>query len=726
MDWFELSQLPEHPSIWKRVFVPAQTVWETADISDVTLRHKAEALHVLFITNPHFLKGGLYVLREYVDWCDVHYGGDFRLSSIDKAKRYLDHRVSTAQERWYDDAASGISKNNTPEECAMNAFRSAICHLDALARWQGCPLELLSTEEIKVMKDRLARAQNVARATPRDYAASSRFLTKRLTQEEMEAITECWWDGTAAERIACTRGGRDRVQMRGLLFHCLQRAIGRRGADLRNLRNAMLFIHRLPNTRPVQACPVIGASLRHVKEYAENVEHLLGWARAYDRFACPLGALACYFVWLNDCGIAPIIEEIKRDLNLGGKHRAWWKRMLFVTDVHHQDMNETPMAYTTHNKAIHAGFEASGAMGKTAATHIYRSTLACDHLEAGASFLDVGLFQGWHHDNAADAYLRGAFKSNIMLRSCGWEEGTEGFRCWWEGTEEDIPIELRSMVLPGLDEVFALATNQYEATKEDRSAIEFLKVLRLLRRIFLEDAIFKRDRYPDFPPYRMHDVFQVAQWPEYCEAEAERTRYREKQATTNPEHTALSHILKATVETAVRDAMNNLGNATGGRPGRSRPTIVDAPTNATIEIPRALNELPEIPDPSCLYTCYQIWQQQRSYFYATPQPPWKKRFGDRAATMKLRYSRMRPYLMYLDRCGASARRVIDALDAFRVERKVTASVFIKQCFYHLEHALSSDCQKPPPIMPDELRSILERDGLPPFVNSAASAETPAS
>jgi hypothetical protein len=669
---------------------------------------KAEALGVLFLENPHFLRGGTHVLRQYVTWCDQEHRGDYGMSSVQKLKDFLEYRVQLAQDHWNEDVDMGIPKRNTVEECAMNAFRSAICHTNALAQWQGYTWQLLEQEPIKVLRDRIARAQNVARAGPRDYAGSSRFLTKRLTQDEMDRMTLSWWDGTAALRVASTTAGRERAQVRGLLFHCLQKSIGRRGDELRNLRNAMFFLHTIPSTTPVAPCTVVGASLRHVKEYKDNNEHLLGWVRSKDRMACPVGALACYFAWMIDIAGIPILEEIRRDLLPQDREgeSAWWRRMLFVTDTH-ADLNESPMSYATHHKSIHAAYDASDTHGKSAATHIYRPTVACDALESGAPFMDVGLYQGWYHDNAADVYLRGAFKTMMMLRANGWNDG---YRCWWEGnSEEHIPSPLTSRVFQGLDELVAFASTCYQETQCDRSSVEFLRVLQYLRKVFIEDAVYKRPLYPEFSSYARHPIFHLPEWPEYCEQELRRVQQREKDGSEDMNPKRITELVQETVACTVRAALNDVMKDV-----RTSKAPREVPQNAPIELPKETNELPEIPEPSCLYTCYQVWQQQRSYFYSTPLPPWKKRFGDRAATMKLRYSRMRPFLMYLDRCGASARRVIDALDALRSERKVGVSVFIKQCFYHLEFPLKDDCRKPPPILPHELRTHMEQEGLPPF------------
>lgn len=708
----KLVHLPETPDFWRRFFQPQHTCWYAGD--EGKLQQKWEALHVLFVENPHFLRGGTHVLRQYVTWCDIEHSGDYRLNSVQKAKDFLEYRLQVAQDHWKEDVDMGMQKRNTIAECAMNAFRSAICHLNALAQWQGYEWHLLEHEQIKVLRDRIARMQNIARAAPRDYAGTSRFLTKRLTQEEMDRITSSWWDGTAALRVASTTAGRERAQVRGLLFHCLQKSIGRRGDELRNLRNAMLFLHTLPSTTPISPCTVIGASLRHVKEYSENVEHLLGWVRSKDRMACPVGALACYFVWMIDIAGIPILEEIHRDLQPRGDNArgesTWWKRMLFVTDTN-ADINDSPMAYSTHHKSIHAAYDASETQGKSAATHIYRSTLACDALESGVSFMDVGLYQGWYHDNAADVYLRGAFKTSMLLRANGWKDGR--YECWWDGgLDENVPRALSQTVFRGLDAVVLQAAEQYQETQRDRSSVEFLRVLQYLRKVFIEDAVYKRPMYPHFSAYERHPIFHLPEWPEYCEAELHRVKQREGKGQQETNQDQITELVQKTVEATVRDVMSDV--IKNSNISRTHKMPREVPENAPIELPKDKNDLPEIPEPTCLYTCYQIWQQQRSYFYSTPLPPWKKRFGERAATMKLRYSRMRPFLMYLDRCGASARRVLDALEAFRSERKVGASVFIKQCFYHLEFPLKEDCRKPPPILPHELRARMEQDGLPTF------------
>jgi hypothetical protein len=119
------------------------------------------------------------------------------------------------------------------------------------------------------------------------------------------------------------------------------------------------------------------------------------------------------------------------------------------------------------------------------------------------------MFQGWWHTTATDVYTRSAVKTGPLLASCGWAD-TDKYMCWWEPEQESerdtIPASLLDMVLPGLDNVAALAAERYNTYGLDFSAVRVTQTLQYLRRVFLEDAVYKRPLYPDFPAYR-HEVF---------------------------------------------------------------------------------------------------------------------------------------------------------------------------------------------------------------------------
>ena len=670
-----MDRFPEkHRQVLAAVFDPDQALWG----GQLELYpHKNEVVQVLFMQNRTFMSAGVAVIREFVEWCYAtqQAGCRFRVHPPGKVRAFLEARVQAAQDRWRADA----DRRSLVEECAVNSVRVAVTHLEAVARWQG--FDLIKTDEIRILQELLIKDQTLARGKVRDYAASSRFVTKRLTPEERGGILESWWTGDAAAVAAKTSSGQEWAQVRGLLVCNLQRSIGRRGQDLRNIRLSMLFCHTLPNTRPVTSCPVIGASLRHVKECHENLEHLIGWARAKDREECPLGALAAYLVYRNDIA-GSILAQIREGLTI--EQTDWHELMLIVG----KDA-AAPISYTTHNLICHAGMTAGGVNDKTAVTHLDRNTVGCELLENGTGVEDTGLYQGWYHNTAADIYLRGCFKTEPMLVAHKWLGGRGEFDCWWECPDQTrIPAELLAAVFPGLDDLLVLASEQ---SSRDRSALEFLKALHLLRRIFLEDAIVHQPKYPDFPAYSRHPIFNrpspaiKTAWLEFRAAEMSRVARAPGLAAA----AARSEITEA-VRAAIEDIQGiSITNITKTTPDLTPPST---------EL-----KIPEIREPVDLYTCYQDWlERYRPYFEHVQRPPWKEQFGKTAHAQKIRYSHLKPFFEYVDDATTvanfSVRTVLDRLDAIRLKHGLTSGVFIKYCMYALKHGVADECKKPPPLL----------------------------
>lgn len=60
---------------------------------------------------------------------------------------------------------------------------------------------------------------------------------------------------------------------------------------------------------------MLGASMQHCKERANNQEDLIGWARAPHPKTCPIGALARYLVWQIDCCGLQLLTQMEMDLD---------------------------------------------------------------------------------------------------------------------------------------------------------------------------------------------------------------------------------------------------------------------------------------------------------------------------------------------------------------------------------------------------------------------------
>jgi hypothetical protein len=101
-------------------------------------------------------------------------------------------------------------------------------------------------------------------------------------------------------------------------------------------------------------CSVAGASIRVVKERMNNMETMVGWPRAADRDACPLGALACYLVWLNEIQGLNFIGTMFSDLVWLGKngkadYDPKWRKIYLL----HASDPFNPISSTTHNSDYH-------------------------------------------------------------------------------------------------------------------------------------------------------------------------------------------------------------------------------------------------------------------------------------------------------------------------------------------------------------------------------------
>lgn len=661
--WFPLG-LKMRPT-WIKVFHPVHTAW---DANHAIYPAKLEALRVLFMSHDSFRRSGIKVIHEFALWCEYcergEERGEYKIETPGKACEFLRAYVNNARTRWAE-----RNNNTTLEaECAVYAFRNAVSHLDALAKWQGFCHGLIKTEEVKVYQVSLLKAQAIARADVRDYAASSRFLNKRVSPEEVKGIAKGWWEGRCSN-------DNEWLQVRGLLINNLQMSLGRRGADLRNIRMAMMFVHKIRNTLPVEEINVIGASLRHVKESHDNVEHLLGWMRTRDREKCPLTALAHYMVYLNDIRGISLLDMVKDP--------SWHERMLIIG----KDPN-APISYTTHNLTCHAGMDTANIKNKTAVTHLPRNVVSCDMIENGVQVNDAGMYCGWYHNTATDIYLRGAFKTHPMLVAHGWRS-RDKYECWWDTdpnmhsyapTITHIHL-IQEVVFPKLKETTDWVR---EERPNDKSAQEFMKVLKLLQTVFIIDAVHFQDIYPEFPTYKRHKLF----------------------ANPSPQQ----HTAWLTFKHHAQHRLMHPQQAVHAAQASQAP---QAPISLSVDLapPPQEDRIPLIKEPVDMYSCYKDWCENcKEYFAKVVRPPWKKELGKHALAHRLRYCKMRPYFIYLDR-QKNPRAAIDVLDAIRKKHGVSVPAFIKQCFYYVFHDIPDDSKKPPPLNRDVMLRETKAAGL---------------
>ena len=718
-----------------------------------TLRNKREALIAKFYGSnasgrTTFMSNGYPILQQYATWCDAE-GLSYAMDSAAKAKRFLEIRLDASRRSWSARTEAGHKgRANSAAESAFNAYRQSVCHLTALSQWQGYGFDMVYTEEVQTLRLTLMADVKRSKSRVQDSAATSSLLTKRLDPDEWRSIIEGLWAGRMQQTFK-TAAGQERAQMRALLMTSLNQAAGRRGGDLRNLDLRMFLWHALPDVRPVSAW-AIGASLRAVKEdnLLEDREHLLGWMRSKDRPACPVGILAAYLVWMHDVGgtggnNAPFLRVMKGDLvrpltkTAPNATPEWWSLSL----IGGRNANAA-ISGSTHTKLQHAAFDSGDVYGKKAITHIHRPTALGNLLEGGVVSTDAALYQGWVHGVWADTYAKASFKTIPMLKANGWDPRMDAFECWWEGQDDDIPAELKAAVFPGLDEVADIALTR---RAHDRSAVEFTKVLKVLRRVFIEDSIVHQPRWPAFPAYDRHAIWTTPAlynvWQAYADAERGRILQRQREWQMRTQDPGIAAALIEQLK-AAHTTQKELALALTAVAG---PSTLAGPTSTQQAHPTLQGQVrdpPELQDPHARdlaltyarwadapvvggVTLYSVRDAYAAYLVEHKRIAWSKIFPKaKANAAKVRYYKMTPFLHYIDDTDAKDRHnTLTALQTIMEDAKIDGPNFIKQCFYTLCHPADAGdkAKKPPPISPQALAANMRLLGLRLPVGTGANA-----
>jgi hypothetical protein len=675
---------------------------------------KMETLINNIYMNSNFMSNHRSTLTAWAGWCREP--GNYAMDSAIKAAQFL---------RWY---ARGVARNRKDSlvtervktaETEFNAYRNAVAALEKLAEWQGFEEfshGLSKKEAVRSVATELQRAYNAARNAVHDFQATSRHTTKTVTAKNATDMIEAIWAGkTVAEYATAT--GADAAQMRQLLNHCNLNTAGRRSGDEINIRCAMMLMHELSGIGPAKGIG-IGASLRVVKERVNADETMLQWMRHRDRLVCAVGALAVYLVWLNDIdGRIGLLAQIRDDLERQseferdegrGYEAKWWSYYLVFSEN-----PEAAISSKTHCKDTHLIQEAAGIRKTmTARTQMYRSNVAIGLIEKGVDIQDVSMYQGWLHTTATDVYVRSAFKTGPLSQACGWE-GPRDFECWWESTDADIPRVLLDRVFPGLDEIAALAESRYKEFGLDLSAVMFTSLLKYLRRVFLEDAVAKRGRFPNFPAYR-HAVFLEAMWASYAEAETARVEARQQLYETRRSNPELFKKMEREFEVRMAPLLQRIADL----------EKTAAPSAAAAAAAPCIQQILVLKD-NDIRNAYMDWCGGKREWFAknSGRIPWKETFGATAIAHKKRYAHMRPWLEYMDTLleirdpdsGTLAYErdsVLDKMVQMAANVGKPHSVFIKNAFYYMVRPMSAAATSQPAVSREKMLTLMMAAGLP--------------
>jgi hypothetical protein len=356
-------------------------------------------------------------------------------------------------------------------------------------------------------------------------------------------------------------------------------------------------------------------------------------------------------------------------------YKPKWRKLYLL----HGESYSQPLSYSRHNNDVHDIFRATG-IKKAATTHLHRTDLICRQTESGVPHVESRIHQGFEHTTSTDIYLRGGFNISAMLPAVGWEqEGNhpvhKSYFCWWESNGKDIPQELTDAIFPQLDAISRLAEGL-----SDVSAQEVCKLLRHLRKVYLEDAVYRQPLYPDFPAYQ-HPVFLNGSLKTLF------TNYSTREVNDNLSREQDYKKKDADILTKINNQEDNIQILTN-----HIKTLLDQSTTKTqtsfLEEPHLpLPSMPQIVvDIRSLYDMYNnnwrsLFQTHINYY---KKCQWTKCFNKQDAGINSkRWHMYKDFLYFMDNLDKNDRVTsFKVLESFAAKNNIDHNKLVKKIFYH--------------------------------------------
>ena len=197
----------------------------------------------------------------------------------------------------------------------------------------------------------------------------------------------------------------------------------------------------------------------------------------------------------------------------------------------------------------------------------------------------------------------------------------------------------------------------------DASAVEVLKLVIHLRKVFLEDAVYRREKYPDFPAYK-HKVFSSPLWSTYATEEKKRVEAREQEwkqkdadllfkvnelqqgqvdtaTALQGLHEKLEHIVQNGISVSTSTGANEQ-SPPGSSSGQSSVTADDV--LPLPPLPKVIADIREF---------YITWHNNCRHQYVVHKEKhrmfkWKDVYGKHFQIYKQRYYKAESFLTFLD------------------------------------------------------------------------------
>lgn len=277
--------------------------------------------------------------------------------------------------------------------------------------------------------------------------------------------------------------------LRNMLAQLLSNHMALRGESARSLEFADMFSVNLPNEGNGN-CVAFIAILSQGKTNQVGRIEFGACMRNRDVRICGIGALALYmFQRYHMEG-----ENIPNFAN----PEEWYKIKLLRTNA------GTPMksmTYKTQYNAVVKCLNACGMISK-AKTHCGRGSSVRMAELLGVPEFDLRQLGRWNTSAMEKCYLT-QLPRRAMRALAGFDMEESNY---FLRREVHIPEDLKAKVFPWVDE-WILRRESVELSKRDLASLGFLKLMKYLRKVFLEDSVALQQIYPHHPIWR-HQILQ--------------------------------------------------------------------------------------------------------------------------------------------------------------------------------------------------------------------------
>ncbi len=256
-----------------------------------------------------------------------------------------------------------------------------------------------------------------------------------------------------------------------------------------------------------EPAPCMVMTMRQGKQNQHGKVEYMGCMRNADPILCSLSALAFYF--FNRWG-----KQGAQEFPSFRQPEDYYNQYVFPGDVR---MSERPLSYATQREWNKKMFDGVGIHSKEI-THCPRKEAARHAELGGVKETQIRRAGRWNADALTGAYLS-YLPREYMRAIAGWPKEGKGY---FLPRAQEIPDEtLCSKIWPEAD-VWLDHMESYHPSKEDNKVVRldlagsgFLRLLRVLRIVLLQDSVLLRKLFPQHPLWK-DSLFSCEEYQQFA------------------------------------------------------------------------------------------------------------------------------------------------------------------------------------------------------------------